>query len=338
MVGNQLGSIGGVAEQLSGRLGGIGSELLGGLQQGAQAFAPGAQTAISQLLGITQGQDAASLREAATGQLPGTDFLSEIAGGARGVDLQGVDIGGGLDFQQLLEPGAQVGGQLDALDRALQRNLQSTLGSLGGQATLAGQTGGGRQAFLSSEAAGRAQEAFGAGASDILGADLAARRGLAGTAAGFELGQQGQQIQQQQALNALGVQQAGQQGGLQLGAAQALQQGGLGQAGLQGGNLAALLQAGLGGATGAGGIGLGQQQTQLGAGEAGLGQLGNLFNLGLQPFAAQLGPLQAFADILGGPTVLGQSAGFGQGSSRTDQFGSSFGRGSTDSFGFNFLA
>ena len=371
VVNQQLGQLPGVADQLSGQLGGIGGELLGGLQAGAQADpaggaianlqagaqagppgagtaissllgisgpqggVPGPQSVIEQLLGLSGGADAAALRGAATGPLAGAAELQAIAAGQAG--------GGGLDFQSLLEPGAQITGQLDALDAALQRNLASTLGTIGGQATLAGQTGGGRQAFLSSQAAGRAQEAFAGGAADILASDLSSRRALAGTAAGFELTQQGQSQQ------------------AQLAAAQALQAGALGQAGQQGANLASLLQGSLGGAQAAGQLGLGaaeaggqlslaQRQQQLGAaeaagqlglagqgqrlgaGEAGLSQLQNLFNLGLSPFAAQLQPLLALADILGGPTVLGESLSRGTTTSRSQ--GTSFGRGDASSFSF----
>ena len=332
VVGGQLGQLPGVAEQLSGQLGGIGGELLGSLQGGAQAGPPGAATAISsllgisgpqgavpgqagimeQLLGIGAGADAQALRGAATGPLAGSAELQAIAAGQTG--------GGGLDFQSLLEPGAQLTGQLDALDAALQRNLSSTLGTIGGQATLAGQTGGGRQAFLSSEAAGRSQEAFATGASNLLASDLSSRRALAGTAAGFELSQQAQ------------AQQA------QLSAAQALQGGSLAQAGQQGGNLAALIQAQLGGAQGAGQVAqaggqlaLGAQGQQLGAAESGLGQLAGLFNLGLSPFQAQLQPLLALADILGGPTVLGESLSRSSSTSRSQ--GTSFQRGNASAFG-----
>ena len=66
--------------------------------------------------------------------------------------------------------------------------------------------------------------------------------------------------------------------------------------------------------------GLGNQasalQGFLGQGQLGLGGLGSLqgqFNLGFSPFQAQFSPLQAFAQILGNPTVLstGQSTGSG---------------------------
>lgn len=164
----QSQTIGGVASQLTGRLGGIGGELLGGIQGQAQQFGPGVGQSISQLLG------------------------------------------GGLDFQQLLEPGAQLPGALSSLDEAIQRNLQSTLGSIGQQSTLAGQTGGDRQAFFSQEAAGEAQRAFTAGASQLIGQDLGQRRQLGATAAQSELarllGAGGLGIQQQeQNLTAGGI-------------------------------------------------------------------------------------------------------------------------------------
>ena len=330
----QLGQIGGVANQLSGQLGGIGGELLGGLQSGAQAFAPGAETAISSLLGFTQGHDAQALRGAAGGPLAGAAELQGIAGGGGFQPGQFGPGGAGLDFQSLLEPGGALPGQIDALDVALQRNLASTLGTLGGQATLAGQTGGDRQAFLSSEAAGRSQEAFGAGASQLLAGDLAQRRQLGGVAAGLELGQRGQNILAQIAGGAQGLQ--GQQQQIQ--AAQALQGGALGQQGQNIGALTALLQGGLQGAQGAGALGLGQQQQQFGAAQAGLGSLGDLFNLGLAPFGAEFGPLQQLAQLLGGPTVLGQS--FGQDRSRASSFaqsqGTSTSRGRASAQGFTF--
>lgn len=49
---------------------------------------------------------------------------------------------------------------------------------------------------------------------------------------------------------------------------------------------------------------------QLGAGAAGAGlsQLPDVFNLGLAPYAAQFGPLQALSSLLGSPTVLNSAA------------------------------
>lgn len=65
-----------------------------------------------------------------------------------------------------------------------------------------------------------------------------------------------------------------------------------------------------------GGLGLSQQDIQSQALQAagglnigGLGELGNLFNLGLAPFAAEFGPLQQLAGIIGDPTILSKSTG-----------------------------
>ena len=83
--------------------------------------------------------------------------------------------------------------------------------------------------------------------------------------------------------------------------------------GLQGQAAGQLGQIGGQGALGAGQL---QQAGQLGAGQLGLGGLGQLqgqFNLGLSPFAAQFGPLQSLASILGPPTVLSQQTSTGQG-------------------------
>lgn len=286
----QQDQIGGVANQLSGRLGGIGNQLLGGLQGAAQTFAPGAASSISGLLGLSADPIAQQLQQLAQPQaLAGQDALQAIASGQQGSQL---------NLQSLLEPGAQIGGQLGALDEAIQRNLSSTLGTLGGSAALAGQTGGDRQAFFSSEAAGGAQRAFAGGAADILSSDLASRRGLAGTAAGLESAQLGRQLTAAQTLGGQQLSQFGQAGGI----------------------LGGLLGQQAQGLQAAGGLGLQQQQQQIGAGQAGLGQLGNLFNLGLAPFGAQFSPLQNLSQIIGSPTVLNQS----QGQSRSSGFGLSF--------------
>ena len=147
----QSRTIGGVAEQLQGRLGGIGDQLLGGLAEQSGMFGPGVEQAQGLLAGIASGE-------------------------------------GQFGINQLLAPGQQLQGQLDFLDQNIQRNLASALFTLGGQATLQGQTGGDRQAFFSSQAAGDAQRAFAGGASNLLSADIAARRQLSGVAAGQQLG------------------------------------------------------------------------------------------------------------------------------------------------------
>ena len=156
----QVSQIGDVASQLSGTLGGVGGQLLGSVQNQANQFAPGAASAISGILGIAQDP------------LAGSQFLEQFASG-QGIGAQG----------------SPLAGQLTTLEAAVQRNLQSTLGSIGGQATLGGQTGGDRQAFFSSEAGGEAQRAFASGASDLLSADLAQRRQLQlGAALGLQQG------------------------------------------------------------------------------------------------------------------------------------------------------
>ena len=283
----QQQSIGGVADQLSGRLGGIGSELLGGLV--GQAQSPGAGTSISDLLGITGSGIGQQLQQLAGGggQLAGQDALQALSRGE-----------GGPDLSALLQPGQAVQGQLGALDEAIQRNLQGTLGSLSGQATLAGQVGGSRQGLLSGQAAGEAQRSFASGASNILSGDLAQRRQL-------------------------GAQLAGQQQQTQLQAAGQLGQQGLAQQGQQADILSRLLNTQLAGAQAAGQLGLQGQAQQIGASQAGLGALGGLFNLGLGGFSAAFQPLQSLASILGPSTVLSTSE--RQGTSSSQSFSASGG-------------
>ena len=192
----QSQQIGGVASQLSGRLGGIGTELLGGITSQAEQFGPGV-----------------------------------------GQSIQGL-LGGGLDFQSLLEPGQQLPGALSSLDEAIQRNLGTTLGTIGQQSTLAGQTGGDRQAFFSAEAGGEAQRSFAAGAAGLIGQDLGQRRALGATAAQSELAR---------LLGAgqLGLEQQGQNlqaGGIGINALQPLFNLGLGQFGAEFAPLLALAQ------------------------------------------------------------------------------------------------
>ena len=254
--------IGGVASQLSGSLGGLGGELLGGIGSQAQTFAPGAASSIAGLLGLAQDPLAGQIAQFGTGELPGQAQLAELAAG-----------GGALSG--LTGPGSQLGGQLTGLDEAIQRNLQSTLGSIGGQATLAGQTGGDRQAFFSGQAADTAQRAFASEASNLLASDLAQRRALAPVS---------------------------------LGAATGLQQGALAQGGL----LQGLLSSISGGLSAGGALGLGQQASNVSAGVSGIQALAPLFNLGLAPFAAEFAPLQALADIIGPPAIVGQQFGEAQ--------------------------
>ncbi len=64
-----------------------------------------------------------------------------------------------------------------------------------------------------------------------------------------------------------------------------------------------------------------QQQLGLQGAQAGLQSLGGLFDLGLAPFSSQFQPLQQFAQLLGGPTVLNQQDAAGQGRSTSQAFG-----------------
>ena len=147
-----------------------------------------------QQLAESQGQRIGSVANQLTGTLGGIggELLGTIGAQAQqfgpGVEqsIQGL-LGGGLDFQSLLEPGAHLPGALSALDEAIQRNLGTTLGTIGQSATLAGQTGGDRQAFFSGEAAGEAQRSFAAGSAQLIGQDLGQRRQLGAVAAQSDL-------------------------------------------------------------------------------------------------------------------------------------------------------
>ncbi len=188
----------------------------------------------------------------------GQQFVSGLQGAA-GQAGQGVGdaISGLLSFgqpggpvEQLLGPNPALGGQLDALQAAIQQNLAATSGTIAGQSSLvAGGQGGSRQALATGLAGQEAQRQFGAGASGLISQDFAMRQQLA------------PQILAQQA-GALGA---------------------------------------------AGQLGIGQQQAQTGAAGTGLGQLGNLFNLGLAPFQQAFNPLLNLSQIIGSPTVLQKS-------------------------------
>ena len=284
MAGQQGGQIGPVAQGLSSDLGFQGGQFLSGLQNASQNFAPGALTSIGGLLGIGGGQGGLSQQLQGLAGQGGSPALQALAQG-----------GGGLDFQQLLEPGPQLEGQLGALQTAIQRNLAGTLGTTGRQASVAGQAGGDREAFFAREAGQEAQTAFAGGAADLFASDLAQRRGLAATAAQFQLGQQQNVIQ-----------------------ANIAQQG---QRGLSADILGGLLGTQTGAFGAAGNLGLAQQQSGTQAGLGGLGALGGLFNLGLAPFGAQFQPLQALAGILGSPSILSESGSFGLSQGTSGGFG-----------------
>ena len=317
----QAGVIGPAAGELSRGLLGQGQDFLGQLS-GQQAPGVGAQ--IGALSNVSQDPTFQSLLGSLQGGGgPGTAALQGIAGGGIGPGgplagtqaLQGLTGPGSTGLTDaLLQENPALQGQLSQLDLLIQNNLRSTTGTLAGQATLQGATGGSRQALSAGLLGQEAQRGFRTGASALISQDFAARQALA---------PQLQALQQQGQLAAAGQLQQGdiaQRGlglvgqGQQLGAAQALQQGGqFAQAGISG-----LLAQQFAGQGVAGQLGLGQAGLQGAASLGGLGQLGGQFNLGLAPFAAQFSPFLAASQIFGAPTVLsrqqasGSSNGFGR--------------------------
>ena len=225
----------------------------------------------SQLSGQQLGPIQAQANQLSQGLLTsGQQFVSGLQGQAGGLGAGvGSAIGGLLNFggpggaaEQLLGPNPALGGQIDALQSAIQQNLAATAGTIGGQATLQGGTGGSRQALATGLAGQEAQRQFAGGAANLLSQDFAARQALAPQLVGL----------QQQALGAAGQ------------------------------------------------LGLGSASNQINAAGQGLGQLSNLFNLGLAPFQAAFSPLLNLAQILGPPTVLQSSQQTSQGQSQQARF------------------
>lgn len=271
IAGSQLGQINKVAGPLAGSLlqqgQGFQQQLGGIAQQGAGG---GFDQAISSLLNF-----------GGAGQLAGQELISASQNQA----LQGGDLisGAAANASSLLGPNPAIGGQIDALQAAIQQNLAATTGTIAGQASLVGGgQGGSRQALATGLAAQQAQTEFAGGASALLGQDFAGRQQLAP-----------QLVQQQIAAGGI-LQQGGlAQQGLGLEAAGLLQQA---QTQQQTQQLAALQSAGQ--------LQLGETGARAGAAQAGLSQLGGLFELGVAPFQAQFGPLLNLAQIIGQPTVL----------------------------------
>ena len=323
----QVGQIGPQARQLGGQLSAAGGQFLGGLQGAAQGrLGPGVGQAIGGLLNLG-GSDIGQQLQAMLGQgIGGQGALDALAGGS-GADLAstGAQLGGQLAGTQQLQgiggaaeqllgqnPGLQ--GQISALDAAIQENLRSTAGTIAGQATLGGSTGGSRQALATGIAGAESARQFGQGASSLVSQDFAARQALAPGILQAQLGaaqslQGGDLAQRQQQLGLLGLQDqsalANQQGQLQaLGQQQQAQQ-------FNTASFSDLLGLQTGATGQAGQLGLGAGAQRSAAGEAGLGQLQNLFNLGLGAFGAEFSPLLAAASIIN-PILLSS----GQSSSR----------------------
>ncbi len=245
----------------------------------------------AQQLSSQQGQDIGGLFGLAGGLgQQGQDLL----GGLVGTQQQlGQGFGGGFGQGQAgINALTQQAQGTDFASTQLQRQaagqnpaLQAQIGQLGQDIT--------RQ--FEQQLTGISTQAIGGG--QLGGGRQGVAQGLLGQGAidAFSRGAtelRGQDIGRQlTAAQAFGQQQQGAAGALgQLGGQQALGAAGLNQAGLLG-------------------------QGQLGLG--GLSQLQGQFNLGFSPFEAQFTPLQNLAQIIGGPTVLGQGTSFG----RTDQFG-----------------
>lgn len=144
--------------------------------------------AASSLAGQQLGPIQAQANQLSEGLLTsGQQFVSGLQGAAGGVGA-GVEsaISGLLNFGQpgnateaLLGPNPALGGQIDALSAAIQQNLAATSGTIGGQATLQGGTGGSRQALATGLAGQEAERQFGQGATQLFAQDFAARQQLA---------------------------------------------------------------------------------------------------------------------------------------------------------------
>ena len=180
----QLGQIPGIAGPLGQQLSGAGQGFLGNLQGAASQQAPGVGDAISGLLNFAGPQ-----------------------GGFAGI---------GSAAEGLLGPNPALGGQVDALQAAIQQNLAATSGTIGGQATLQGSPGGSRPALATGLDGQEAQRQFGAGASQLFAQDFAGRQQLAPQILQTQLGAAQAQAGAFGSAGAIGLQQqAGQVGAAQ---------------------------------------------------------------------------------------------------------------------------
>jgi len=163
---------------------------------GQSFVAPFQQQFLERLFGqantVASQQLASPVPQKLGGQLlgQGQDFQNILGGisrsfapgvGGEGGAIQGL-LGfarGGGEFDQLLGESPGLQGSLGSLQDAIQQNLAATAGTIGGQATLQGQTGGSRQALATGLAGQEAQRQFAGGASQLIGQDFAARQALA---------------------------------------------------------------------------------------------------------------------------------------------------------------
>ena len=255
LANQQQGPISLAANELGAGLLTSGQQFIQGLQSGASSLGTGVGASIGGLLGIGQGGQ----------QLPGNELIGGAAQSAQG----------------LLQQNPALLGQTSLLQDLIQQNLTATAGTIAGQATLGGSTGGSRQALATGLAGEEAQRQFAQGATQLISDDFRQRQGLASQLVG-------QQIQA---------------GGL-------LNQGALGQTQQQ---LQAFGQAGQ--------LGNQAQAGQTGAAAVGLGGLPSVFDLGLAPFGAEFQPLLNLAQIIGRPTVLSESQQTSSGSSSSFNVG-----------------
>lgn len=255
LANQQLGPISLQANELGQGLLTSGQQFIQGLQSGASGLGTGVGASIQGLLGIGQGGQ----------QLPGNELIS----------------GAGASAQGLLQQNPALLGQTSLLQDLIQQNLTATAGTIAGQATLGGSTGGSRQALATGLAGEEAQRQFAQGATQLISDDFRQRQGLASQLVG-------QQLQAGSLLN----------------------QGALGQTQQQ---LQAFGQAGQLGNQG--------QAGQTGAAAVGLGGLPSVFDLGLAPFGAEFQPLLNLAQILGPTTVLSESQQTSSGSSSSFNVG-----------------
>ena len=319
----QLPNVGATAQQLGGQFLSQGQNFLGSLGDiSGGSLGQGFNSAVSGLQNLA-GDNAITQQILAGGSNVGQQSLEALArGGAGSVSsspLSGTSLlqSAGQGFGQLaLQPNPGLQGSLDALNAAINTNLESTLGTIAGQATLAGGTGGSRQALASGLAAQESQRSFASGASGLISQDFAARQALAPALIEGQLAA-GQALNQGDlGLRGLLSQASLADQGNQIAAAQAAQAGSQGQQ-------SALLGL-LGQQTGAlgalGNLGLGGTAAQLDASNAGIAGAQNLFNLGISPFNAAFSPLLQLSQILGSPTVLNRGTQESRGRSKGGSF------------------
>ena len=159
-----------------------------------QSLFGGAQQLAGQQLGPIQSQANQLSQNLLTS---GQQFVSGLQGQAGGIGAGvGSAISGLLNFgqpggpaEQLLGPNPALGGQIDALQAAIQQNLAATSGTIGQQASLvAGGQGGSRQALATGLAGQEAQRQFAGGAAGLISQDFAARQALAPQLLGLQQG------------------------------------------------------------------------------------------------------------------------------------------------------